>query len=102
MDQDEQGFRAVFANAEYAEVSMVELELVEVIDVAGTQFRIVTVLVDDASCLAVVAAVDASAATAGGGVGDISDYVVERLNGSWGFSWVGSGWTCDGPHPLSD
>jgi hypothetical protein len=102
MDQDEEAFRAVFANAEYEERSMVEMDLVEVVDPDAEGFRVTEIHADGSFCIAVGAVVDASKQTIGGGVTDDSDYVIEFVDGEWGFSWVGSGWRCDGPHPFSD
>lgn len=102
MDQDEPAFRAVFANDEYEERSMVELDLVEVIDPNSGEFRVLEIFFDGPRCIAVGAVVDASQSTAGGGLSTDSDYVAELAEGRWGYSWVGEGWRCDGPHPFSD
>jgi len=102
MDQDEEAFRSVFANAEYEERSMVLLDEVTVIDPEAATFTVTKVFVDDSVCIAVEAVIDASRSIQDGGVGEASDYVVEKSDRDWGFSWVGSGWRCDGPHPFSD
>ena len=102
MDQDAEAFRAVFANAEFGERSVVEIELVDVLEPEKAGFRVIEILSDGPACIAVGAIVDASFATRGGGQTDDADYVVELVDGQWGYSWVGEGWTCDGPHPFSD
>ena len=102
MDQDEEAFRAVFANAEYEERSIGGMELVTVIDPNAAVFTVVDVFVDDPSCIAVGAIVDGRKAVDGGIVQTQSDYVAERSSDRWGLSWVGEGWRCDGSHPFSD
>lgn len=102
MDQDEEAFRAVFANAEFGERSIVEMDLVVVTNPGDARFTVVAILSDEPGCIAVGAVVDASFATEGGGRTDDADYVVEFVDGQWGFSWVGEGWRCDGTHPFSD
>jgi hypothetical protein len=102
MDQDEEAFRSVFANEEFAERSLVELDLVTAIDPRATVFSVSDVYSDSSGCIAIGAVVDASRSTEGGGVSDDSDYVVESVGDVWGYSWVGEGWRCDGPHPFSD
>ncbi|MEZ5174604.1 MAG: hypothetical protein R2823_00145 [Acidimicrobiia bacterium] len=100
LDQDEDAFRAVHSNQQYLEESLVVLDLVKVIDVEAVEVSIDDILLDSDQCLAVLATVDLSAATAGGGA-TTTEYVLEFGPEGWGFSWVGEGWRCDGPHPLS-
>jgi hypothetical protein len=103
MDQDEEAFRAVFANEEYAERSVGGMALVTVIDPSAGVFTVLQVFVDDPRCIAVVAVNDGALAIEGADGGEPSDYVIEGNNeGGWGFSWAGSGWRCAGPHPFSD
>ncbi len=102
MDQDEEAFRSVFANGEYAERSMVLLNDLIVVDPRAVAFTVVAILSDNSGCIAVDAVVDASLAIEGGGVAAGRDHIVELSEIGWGLSWVGEGWTCDGPHPFSD
>ncbi len=102
MDQDEEAFRSVFANAEYEERSMVLLDDVTVIDPQAVMFTVTEVFSDGPDCIAVDAVVDASLAIQGGGVSAGRDHVIEVSESSWGLSWVGDGWRCVGPHPFSD
>ncbi len=102
MDQDEEAFRAVFANEEYEERSMLLMDEVTVLDADEATVVVTKVFVDSAGCIAVAAIVDASRSILGGGVGIESDHVVETKDDLWGFSWVGEGWRCDGPHPFSE
>jgi hypothetical protein len=102
MDGDEGAFRAVFANDEYGERSMVLMDEVVVVDPLAVGFRVTDIYADDARCIAVGAVVDASRSIEGGGVSAGRDHVIEVSEGFWGLSWVGEGWRCDGPHPFSD
>jgi hypothetical protein len=98
---DEEAYRALFANEAYLEESAEVLNLVEFQENWPPVFVVVTeVLQDSARCIAARTATDYSAIFVGGGVGD-SVEVIELVDGVWGISFVGSGWTCDGPHPLS-
>jgi len=101
MDQDEEAFRAVFANAEYEERSMVLMDDVTVLNASAAAVAITEIFIDSPGCIAVAAVVDASHSILNGGVGAESDHVVQMEAGSWGISWVGEGWRCDGPHPFS-
>ena len=102
MDQDEEAFRAVFANAEYEERSIGGMELVTVIDPTAAVFTVLQVFVDDPNCIAVSGTKDGTGAVIGAGLGTVADYVVELRDEVWGMSWVGEGWRCDGSHPFSD
>jgi hypothetical protein len=103
MDQDEEAFRAVFANDEYAERSVGGMDLVTVIDPHAALFTVLEIFVDDPGCIAVEGQKDGSLAVKDLGTSDPADYVIQiRADEQWGISWVGSGWRCDGPHPFSD
>jgi hypothetical protein len=102
MDQDEEAFRAVFANEEYEERSMVLMVEIDVVDPQAVTIEVAAVYVDQPGCIAIDAVVDASTAIEGGGVSVGRDHVVELTESGWGISWVGEGWRCDGPHPFSD
>ncbi len=101
MDQDEEAFRAVFANEEYEERSMVAMELVVVLDPSAVIFELLELHADTGTCVAVSGIVDATGASDGGGRGEPADFIVELGEDGWGLSWVGEGWRCDGPHPFS-
>jgi hypothetical protein len=101
MDQDEEAFRAVFANEEYEERSVGGMKLVTVLDPTAAVFTVLQVFVDDPGCIAVSGIKDASKAIEDVGIGELKDYVIESTDGAWGLSWIGRGWRCDGPHPFS-
>lgn len=100
LDQDEEAFRALFANDEYLEGSLVALDLVTVIDTSGFSIFDVDVFADTDSCIGIHATWDMTNAVVGGG-SSAGDYVLEPTSDGWGFSWIGEGWRCDRPHPLS-
>ena len=81
---------------------MVAMDLVDVLEPDAVKFLVTEVFADGPSCIAVAARVDMTTATQGGGFGDDLDYIIERVADGWGYSWTGSGWRCDGPHPFSD
>jgi hypothetical protein len=101
LDQDEEAFRSVFANDEYADRSMVLMGDVPVIDPQAAIVDVTNVFIDERTCIAVAAVVDASESIQGGGICTECDHVGEMSDGVWGISWVGEGWRCDGPHPFS-
>jgi len=101
MDQDEDAFRSVFANDEYAKRSLSLFKTVSVIDAEQVAFRVVAVIIDEHDCIGVEGSIDATEVTLEGGVGSVKDFIVESTTDGWGFSWVGEGWRCDGPHPFS-
>jgi hypothetical protein len=99
-DQDEAAFRAVHANDEYEEESLVAMDLVVVTDPNAVRVEILEVFVDTPTCIAVEATWDRSTAIEGGGIASV-EQVLERRDDGWGYSWVGTGWRCDGSHPLA-
>jgi len=100
-DQDEEAFRAVFANEAYEEESMVVFHTIAVIDPSATFEQVVLqVFHDGSTCLAAQIQRDHSAVLADGGRSTWT-YVVEQIEGDWGVSWIGLEWECSGPHPLS-
>jgi hypothetical protein len=103
MDQDEEAFRSVFANDEYATRSVGGMDLVTVVDPSAAIFTVLRVFVDDPSCIAVEGQKDSSQAIDGVNLSNPTDYVVQATSdGGWGMSWIGSGWRCEVPHPFSD
>ena len=98
---DREAFRALFANAGYLEESMDVMDLVEFQDDwPPVDVVIIEVLHDSAECIAAEMGTDYTEIFVGGGVGGGID-LIEAKDNSWGISFSGSGWTCDGPHPFS-
>jgi hypothetical protein len=100
-DQDEEVFRAVYANAAYLEESLVALRLLEVLDPQADFRQIPVALVADSpECIAVALTRDYAGILRTGDE-TTSVYVAEKTPDGWGLTWVGEGWACVGPHPLS-
>ena len=75
---------SLFDDLEFEAAPLVEIEVLRVVH-------------DDADCVAVeriVHRLDLQAA------GDPNVVVMEASDGVWLISYVGGGWTCDGPHPF--
>lgn len=53
----------------------------------------------ETQCAAFEAVIDNREAFDGGGT-NVTRVVLEQVDGVWGYSWIGKGWQCDGPHPL--
>jgi hypothetical protein len=100
LDQDEEAYRSVFANEHYEQESMVLLEVVEVLDPDAVQVDVLEIFVDSPDCIAAEILFDRTGAIVGGESG-VFDRVLELNTAGWGISWTGTGWRCDGPHPLS-
>jgi len=100
-DGDREAFQALFANEEYMQQSMVLFDLVEFVDGwTAPKLTVEQVLADDPGCIAARVRGDYSRVFVDGDLGE-SARVVERDATGWGISYVGDGWACEGPHPLS-
>ena len=100
-DGDREAFRALFANDEYMERSMALFDLVEF--AAPPQLgrvEVRSILRESDGCLAAEVVTAYEGILTGGGT-DSKLVVLERVGSEWGISFVGEGWACDGPHPLS-
>ena len=98
---DEETFKSLFANKEYMQRSLVLFDLVEFID--GWTYpdvSVLEVLADLPACIAAVTEADQSIVSPAGGVATGIE-VIEMTNGTWGISYSGEGWACEGPHPFS-
>ncbi len=98
-DQDEEAFRAIFANDAYEEASVAGFVGPEVLNPSEITLVVEEVLVDAVGCIAASVTVDGSGAVVGAG-SETHEWVIEQLSGIWGLSYIGSGWRCEGPHPL--
>ena len=100
---DEVAYRALFANDGYMEGSLVLFDVVDFLDDwQPVDVVVVEIVHDSTDCMAVQTATDYTAVFVNGEIGDTIE-VVERLDRSeidWGISFVGKGWTCEGPHPF--
>jgi len=100
LDQDEEAFRALFANDEFLNQSIVAMDRVIVVDPQAAVLTEVEVFADSNDCIGIHATWDKTLAIEQGSLGT-ADYVLEPTADGWGFSWIGEGWRCDAPHPLS-
>ena len=98
---DVEAFTALFANEAYMTRSLGVLDLVEfvgrptLVDVDVLEIR-----ADGADCIAALVRTDATEALGPQGLSE-RVIVLERISDSWGFSYVGEGWACEGLHPFS-
>ena len=100
-DGDRETFRSLFANDEYMERSMGVFDLIEFM--AAPDLIVVDVLeilADGDRCVSAVVFTDATQALGTDG-SSTRTVVLERDGERWGFSYIGEGWVCEGPHPLS-
>ena len=97
--ENEALFRGAYANESFLTESLVAFRSAIVIDPAGFVTREVQIIVDHVDCVAARVARDHSGALQGGGESERL-IVIQKKDGEWGYSWIGEGWLCDGPHPL--
>jgi ABC-type transport system substrate-binding protein len=102
VERNEDAYRSVFANQGFLQESMVvfEADLFEVLP-PTIEVEVLEVFSDDSECIAV----ESRTRMQGRGNGEWAEgtTVMELLpSGGWGFSFIGTGWACDGPHPFSD
>ena len=100
-DGDREAFRALFANAEYMDRSMVLFDLVEFVGAPMPErVALVRVVRDAETCLAAEIETSYEGILKDGST-DSKTVILERLDSYWGLSYVGGDWACDGPHPFS-
>lgn len=100
-DGDREAFQALFANDGFMERSMALFDLVEfVAPPAPGRVEVRSILHEGDQCLAAELVTAYAGILADGGTGS-KRVVLERMGTAWAISFVGEGWICDGPHPLS-
>jgi hypothetical protein len=102
VERDEAAYRAVFANQGFLEESMVvfEADLFDVLP-PTIEVEVLEVLSDSDTCIAVYRRTRMEGRGEGKWFEDAT--VIERRESrDWGFSFIGEGWECVGPHPFSD
>jgi hypothetical protein len=98
---DEEAFKTLFANKDYMQRSLAVLDLVEFASPPDVVVvNLVDLLRETETCIAALVLTDATDAFGSDGLSE-RIIVLERLQGHWGFSYIGEGWACEGPHPLS-
>jgi len=93
---DREAFAALFANDAYLQGSLSVFDSFELSEPPELELSIVEVVVDRSDCLA------ARLTESVNGSQPASATVVlqPRSDGDWGYSFIGTGWLCDGPYPL--
>jgi hypothetical protein len=98
---DEEAFKALFANNEYMERSLALFDLVKFVDrPLPNRVEVLQLMHEGAECLAAEVETRYEGVLVEG-VTAAKIVVVESVDDGWGISYVGEGWACDGPHPLS-
>ena len=103
-DGDRDAFAELFANDAYLEEYLAnwdELASFIMSPPDGVVIESREILNDSPDCIAVLLFTDYRASIPDGTPGEVEAVVERRTDGTWGLSWQGSGWRCDGPHPLS-
>lgn len=97
---DEEAFKALFANEAYLERDFESFDLVVFKnEPEAATLRLVEVTFDSGRCIAAVVETQYSDILAGADA-TTSEFVIELAGGKWGYSFIGEGWRCEGPHPL--
>ena len=98
---DREAFKALFANEEYMRRSMGIFDIVEFINApTAPVVQLVAVLTDEPGCIAARVLTDATDSLGADAFSE-RPIVLEQTRSGWGFSYIGEGWECDGPHPFS-
>lgn len=97
---DVEAFKALFANEAYMEQDVGSFQLVEFTSRPTLVLvSIDKVVRDDDGCIAIEVLTNYSAFFGPDAEGGRT-VVLQPMAEGWGYSYVGEGWTCDGPHPL--
>jgi len=100
-DQDEDAFRAVYANEEYLQESLPLFEAVVFLTNPGRYpVQVLEILTDHEGCISAVVRTDLTGITEGGQLAEKQQSIQSQEN-AWGISYTGEDWSCVGPHPLS-
>ncbi len=98
---DKETFKSLFANKEYMQKSLALFDLVEFADSPQPdRVEVIQLLHEGTECLAAEVETRYKGVLAQG-VTAVKIVVLESIDGGWGISYTGEGWTCEGPHPLS-
>lgn len=98
---DREAFAGLFANEEYLEISLGLLERVEfIVPPEPGRVEVIQVLNETDSCLALETRKNLVGILVGAESPAVAIVVLESVGSGWGFSYSGTGWTCDGPHPF--
>jgi hypothetical protein len=102
-ENDETAYRALFSVDSYLQQSMEVFGAVEFVQ-RPTQENfseeVLEVLVDSDDCIAAMVRSDRSEILKGAGSSEAVTVLTRRSDGRFGYAYAGTGWLCDGPHPL--
>ncbi|MFQ5947982.1 MAG: YybH family protein [Acidimicrobiia bacterium] len=102
-DKDVDAFRALFANDAYLAESLPVLGIIEFLKPPGdVELEILQLLVDRDDCIAARVHFAAIPALGPDSETEILLVLQRTGNGAWGFAYGGTGWLCDGTHPLEE
>lgn len=97
---DREAYRALFANEAYLEASLGVMDETSFIGAPqNLTLEVREVLVDRPDCIAAVVYRDLRSVLGEEAVGE-RIIVLQSASETWGLSFIGEGWLCDGPHPL--
>ena len=95
-DGDREAFTELFANEAYLEGSLGAFDEFEFEEFSELEVRVFRIVGEAEDCIAFETTV-----TVNGQTSSLFIMVLERRSdGAWGLSFAGTGWICDGPHPL--
>jgi len=95
--EDRNAYSALFANEGFLEASMVVFDQLDFAMPPVVNVEILDLLNDGGECIAFERVLHRADL---GGSSDAGVVVLELVDGVWLMSYVGSGWTCEGPHPF--
>jgi hypothetical protein len=94
---DRDGYRALFANEAFMEASMVVFDELSFEEEPRVDVEVLQIMHDGPECVAFEGTVHRADL---GGSSDPGVTVLELRGEAFLISYVGTGWTCDGPHPF--
>jgi len=98
---DVEAFSALFANEAYLERDLQSFDLVEFSAAPeNVVIEVTEITFDTADCVAFRVETDYSTFFGDDAIGGRT-IALEPLDQEWGFSYVGEGWECEGPHPFA-
>jgi len=94
---DRDSYRTLFANEEFLEASMVVFDEVSFETAPQVEVEVLDIVHDGPDCIAFEGIVHRADL---GGSSEPGVTVLEFGGAAWLISYVGTGWTCSGPHPF--
>ena len=99
--KDEEAFRALFANEAYWELDRQSINLIVFQGLPEeVSVELVELLADTTGCIAASLMIDLTRVLGTDSPGSVVTVIQKTEANTWGYSYVGNGWDCIGPHPL--